>query len=188
MPHNSAQWTGLEVEHSPTSREKPGLQVEHASSSHAMPPETPPRHRRKRLWFLLSAVGAIVIIASVVGGVVGSRAMQGKSDTRDDGSGPSPSNATTPLKSIRQGSELSVTGWRKRNGVEIYLSYQGPDDKLRFSRYDSGRGTFTVNNSYWEGPTDLGSSVGPRARIADAMILWDQDFAVRHLLIGLSTG
>lgn len=141
--------------------------------------------KRKHLWIFLGVLAAIIVVGAVVGGVVGSKATQRHQEAKDAEDGPKPSsnNATTaPLKSIARGSDLAVTGWRKRNGVEIYLSYQGPDDKLRFSKYDSGRGTFTVNNSYWEDPTyltNLTSSAGPGSRIAGATVLWQSKFAVR---------
>lgn len=147
-------------------------------------PHTHTLPKRKRLWIFLGVLAAVIVVGAVVGGVVGSKATQrhqGASDT-EDWPKPSANNTTTPLKSIARGSDLAVTGWRKRNGVEIYLSYQGPDDKLRFSKYDSGRGTFTVNNSYWEAPTyltNLTSSAGPSSRIASATVLWQSKFAVR---------
>ncbi|KAK6863522.1 hypothetical protein PG995_000050 [Apiospora arundinis] len=99
---------------------------------------------RKRLWIILGAIVAIiVIVAAVVGGVLGSRAAKSPNDNASssaadkDGSNSGNNTVSAPLKNIRPGSRLAVTGWREGSGYHIRLFYQGPDQQLRYSNYSS---------------------------------------------------
>ncbi|KAK8126926.1 uncharacterized protein PG998_002685 [Apiospora kogelbergensis] len=109
---------------------------------------TPAKTSRRRLWIILGALAAvIVVVGAVVGGVVGSRAAQSPSssgssaDKEGANTGNGGSNdttpATAPLKNIRPGSRLAVTGWREGAGYHVRLFYQGPDQQLRYSTYSS---------------------------------------------------
>ena len=100
-----------------------------------------------------------IIVATVVGGVVGSRNADNSksSSSSSSSSSPGPSSSSSPsdsgnqggtnqtssasgtgetkLQSIKPNSRLSATGWSDGNGYYIDLFYQGPDDQLRFSYY-----------------------------------------------------
>ncbi|KAK8036560.1 hypothetical protein PG991_001697 [Apiospora marii] len=104
---------------------------------------------RKRLWIILGVIAAIlVIIGAVLGGVLGTRASNtgnssdsssspGDGDTAAGNQGNDTAPPATPLKSVRPGSRLAVTGWREGAGYHIRLFYQGPDQRLRYSTFAS---------------------------------------------------
>ncbi|KAK8043905.1 hypothetical protein PG994_012743 [Apiospora phragmitis] len=105
---------------------------------------------RRRLWVILGVISAIVIIvAAVLGGVLGSRAANtsdtesnassgdGEGDTAAGNSGNDTALPSAPLKYVRPGSSLAVTGWREGTAYHIRLFYQGPDQLLRYSNYTS---------------------------------------------------
>lgn len=117
---------------------------------------------RSRLWLLGGAV-LIAIIAGVIGGVVGwkvtennngsrasspsttSPATSNNTDTGSNGeSGSSDSLIAGANNTIRANSALAVTGWRYGSDFAIRLFYQGPDDVIRFSGYDTLFGNWTI--------------------------------------------
>lgn len=124
-----------------------------------------------------------VIIGAVLAGVFGSRAAHNQSQastvgTIDPTTANSTSNSsTTTLSQIRQGSSLAVTGWRTDDGIQIFLYYQDVNGTLRCSEYDSGRGSFTTNSSYWEESETL-LSVADNTSVAAGMIIWYDTSAV----------
>ncbi|KAK3331805.1 hypothetical protein B0T19DRAFT_86885 [Cercophora scortea] len=135
------------------------------------PPESKPTQTgvsRKRVWLIAGVLlSVLVVVGAVVGGVVGSRAAANKSASTSDPSqstatptttASSPTSTSTTLvtlQSIRQGSALSVTGWRKSTGVEISLFYQDRQNGLRRSKYDTSIRTFSANESFWGASTSL---------------------------------
>ncbi|KAK3681572.1 hypothetical protein B0T22DRAFT_298541 [Podospora appendiculata] len=134
------------------------------------PPESTPIGKglsRKRLWLIVGALlFVLVVVGAVVGGVLGSRAAANKSTSTSESqstatpttTASSPSSPTTTpvtLQTIRQGSALSVTGWRKTTGVEISLFYQDRQNGLRRSKYDTSLRTFSANESFWGASTSL---------------------------------
>ncbi|KAK8054824.1 hypothetical protein PG993_000051 [Apiospora rasikravindrae] len=106
---------------------------------------------RRRLWIILGVIAAVlIVIGAVLGGVLGSRAAnasylnsqsssspEGDGDTADGNSGNDTAPPSTPLKYIRPGSSLAVTGWRDGQDYHIRLFYQGPDQLLRYSNFSS---------------------------------------------------
>jgi hypothetical protein len=176
---------------------------EHYPLPASYPPHTPPielaateqASRKKRLWLVIGAVIALVVIlAAVLGGVLGSRAAKssgesGASQTggSSGGSNQNPSstgnttdtssNSTTQLQSIRQGSGLSVTGWRNPSGgVETYLFYQDPENGIRYSRCDTTRRTSSNNSACWESPVSIHSFADAGTRLASSTILWGDKY------------
>ncbi|KAK8084125.1 hypothetical protein PG996_002906 [Apiospora saccharicola] len=105
---------------------------------------------RRRLWIILGVIAAIlIIIAAVLGGILGTRASKasspdsssssssGDGDTAVGNQGNDTAPPATPLKFVRPGSSLAVTGWREGAGFHIRLFYQGPDQRLRYSNFST---------------------------------------------------
>ncbi|KAK3902947.1 hypothetical protein C8A05DRAFT_33333 [Staphylotrichum tortipilum] len=154
---------------------------------------TGPPGRRKRLWFVIGGVIAVVVIlGAVLGGVLGSRAAKssaGSSEATQTGGGGNPNpppagNNTAPAnttaaapQSIRAGSGLSVTGWRKPSGgVEPYLFYQDPKDGLRYSRCDTSKRTLGNDSACWEAPVSFNSFATAGTRLAASTALWGDKY------------
>lgn len=95
-------------------------------------------------------------------------------------------SSTVTLTQIRQGSDLAVTGWRTDNGIQIFIYYQDVNGTLRYSEYDSGRGSFTTNNSYWEDSEAL-ISVAENTSVAAGIIIWHETIAVSDSQLFLVT-
>lgn len=102
---------------------------------------------RKRLWIVLGVVAAVlVIVGAVLGGVLGSRAAIASGSNTSPSSGDEATagnqgNDTAPplapLRFVRPGSRLAVTGWREGDDFHIRLFFQGPDQRLRYVSYAS---------------------------------------------------
>ncbi|GAB1316890.1 Fucose-specific lectin [Madurella fahalii] len=147
--------------------------------------------RKRRLWLVFGGViAALVIVGAVLGGVLGSRAARsssGESEASQSGGSanptstpsgggtgnPPPSNTTTARpESVRQGSALSVTGWRRSDGgAEMHLFFQDPQDGLRYSRCDTSRRT-EANGSCWDAPVSFHSFAKPDTRLAASTLLF----------------
>ncbi|KAK4220137.1 hypothetical protein QBC37DRAFT_381845 [Rhypophila decipiens] len=147
--------------------------------------------RKRLLWIIGTLVVLMVILAAVLGGVLGSKASKSTSPAVTE-AGPKPaggpgtggagtggagnstnSNSTSTdiprPKTLRQGSSLSVTGWRNMDGhVEKYLTFQTPQDELRLMKSPG------VNGS-WEAPMSFNAYPKPDTKIT-ATILMFQDY------------
>jgi len=171
--------------------------------------QIPWRKRHRRLWFLLLAGIAlvVVIIGAVVGGVVGSRSTRESGDLAVDEQQETTTTTTTtppkneeetkgsnktstalnPPKTIKPGSPLAVTGWRGPKGIEIFLYYQDPENELRQSRYDGSKGTPSVNHTakLWtaEGEEFDSFSDSETSGLAATIILAGEAFDVRIIII-----
>ncbi|KAK4039387.1 hypothetical protein C8A01DRAFT_36598 [Parachaetomium inaequale] len=162
--------------------------------------------RKKRLWLIVGGVVAVVVIlAAVLGGVLGSRAAsssgessasqtgessRGSGDSGDAGnsgnSGNSGdagdasntgSNTTARPQSIRQGSGLSVAGWRKPDGsAETYLFFQDPEDGLRFSRCDTSLRSPGNDSTCWASPVSFNAYATAGTPLGASTILWGDDY------------
>lgn len=178
-----------------------GLEVLDASSYEKELANQPDATTKRPLWqsrkALLAAAVALVlvIVAAVVGGVIGSRKSEGVTkgtQSSTSSSNSSPSNVTvdnttpttiTTLNSIKQGSNLAVTAWRKGEGLQIFLYYQTQNGTFRSSTFDSTQASFTYNGSYWDNSTEvvMDSAADAPANgtsLATAMLLWDTTYAV----------
>ncbi|KAK1750419.1 hypothetical protein QBC47DRAFT_120912 [Echria macrotheca] len=156
-------------------------------SEYHAPPDARPR--RKRMWIIIGGlIALVVVLAAVLGGVFGSRAAKSASDSDsaakngtaspDATAGPSPgSNSTTsPLKNVRQGSALTVAGWRKPDGnIEKYLFYQDPTDGLRYSRCNSTQ-PLAGQDSCWGPSRSFFSFSQPNSQLGVGLLI----FATRH--------
>ncbi|KAK4120276.1 hypothetical protein N657DRAFT_625561 [Parathielavia appendiculata] len=164
------------------------------------PPHGPPAEpagaqatRKKRLWLVIGGVIAVVVVlAAVLGGVLGSRAAnssaasQTGADSGDSAQNPSTAGNTTDRTSgsnstgtqlIRQGSGLSVTGWRKPDGgVETYLFYQDSANGLRYSRCDTSRRSTGNESACWEPPISFNSVAQMGTRLAASTIIWGDKY------------
>jgi hypothetical protein len=157
------------------------------------------RGRRKRPWLIVGGIVAvIVILAAVLGGVLGSRAANSSSgdssasrtgaDGGDGGNADTPSGdatsnttstTTTRPQSIRQGSGLSVAGWRKPDGsAETYLFFQDPQDGLRYSRCDTSRRSPGNDTTCWASPFSFNSYAKAGTRLGASTILWGDIYQV----------
>jgi hypothetical protein len=138
--------------------------------------------RRKRLWIVIGVVVAIVVIlAAVLGGVFGSRAAASQTGGGSGKDNPSTSNTTAGSntttmswsQSIRQGSSLSVTGWRKADGgVATYLLYQHPQGGIRYSKCDTSNASAGINSTCWESPASLNTDANAQTPLAASTIIY----------------
>lgn len=104
--------------------------------------------KRKLTWIIVGAIIAgVVIVAAVVGGVLGSRAAKSSSSADSTTSGSNSTNAAD-LENIRPLSRIAATGWRDGGVARIRIFYQGPDQKLRTSWYAN-------NETSWSDPIVL---------------------------------
>lgn len=128
-------------------------------------PEPTAQWRRRKILLVAAVIGlAMLIIAAVVGGVLGSRKAHGSNSSSADETQTSPtstSSAINPtetsnvsLTSLKSRSKLSVAAWRKSQGLQIFLYYQSQNGTLRWSTYDD-TGSFTYNGSYWGASTEV---------------------------------
>ncbi|KXH61171.1 hypothetical protein CNYM01_05628 [Colletotrichum nymphaeae SA-01] len=135
------------------------------------PPDAKPKRSRRRLWLTAGGVTLLIVILSVVlAGVFGSRAAKTSSA---DQTGASPSPSPSPIatsQTIRQGSSLSVTGWRKSSGVEIFLFYQDVNNYVRCSRYEEVPTSSTLGNTSWHAPVRYNSFATSKSRLAGTTI------------------
>lgn len=153
-----------------------------------------PMRKRRRFWFIAGAIIIVVILAAVLGGVLGSRAGRSSGSSlngKDGGSGsssptgkdggnataePPTPTSTAVLKSIRQGSSLSATGWIGPSGAnELLLFYQGRDSAFRHSQYDFG-------SSAWGLPSTFNVSLNAGTQMAAGILLWNGIDTVSSLL------
>jgi hypothetical protein len=170
------------------------------------------KQRKKRLWLIVGGVIAIaVILAAVLGGVLGSKAANeitpqsddsgtsgenkggnsgggnsGESSGGDTGTsgntGNTTNNTTTRPQSIRQGSALSVTGWRKPDGsVEMYLLFQDAKYGLQLSRCDTSLRWPGNESTCWASPVSLHKYAEPGTPLATSTILWGEQYQVSRL-------
>ncbi|KAG7045098.1 hypothetical protein JMJ77_0009186, partial [Colletotrichum scovillei] len=135
------------------------------------PPDAKPKRSRRRLWLTAGGVTLlIVILSAVLGGVFGSRAAKTSSaDQTGASASPSPSPIATS-QTIRQGSSLSVTGWRKSSGVEIFLFYQDVNNYVRCSKYEEVPTSSTLGNTSWHAPVRYNSFATSKSRLAGTII------------------
>ncbi|KAF6799601.1 hypothetical protein CSOJ01_12378, partial [Colletotrichum sojae] len=158
--------------------------------------EKPPTtdRRRKRMWYIIGGVIFLFIAAAaIVGGILGSKAIKasqvdspgaaagetGEPQPTQAPSSPSPTqvaNTTTKLQSMRQGSSLAVTGWRKPGGTEILLFYQDDDNEVRRSRYDDTQASTSENKS-WQAPIKYNSFAGESSSLAGTVIQYGEGYS-----------
>lgn len=154
----------------------------------------PGTKRRSQKWLLLAAIIGLVIVitAAVVGGVLGSRKVDGSNPSSADkgqslpnstSSGTNPTETSTvTLTSLKRRSNLSVAAWRKRQGLQIFLFYLGQNGRIRWSIYDDTQSSFTYNGSYWgdskEIVMDSLDSAADDTSLAAGILLWGTTYEV----------
>ena len=122
--------------------------------------ETPSNDSGKRIcglqagkFWLVFIIILLVIITIILGTVLGTRmhSSSGASSkvtataTANAGSPDLPTSALSPTPtSIRANSKLAVTGWRTGQEYSIQLFYQGPDNYIRYSTYESTSGKWAA--------------------------------------------
>lgn len=168
-------------QHTPTSGTSLAAELENTDKTRIS------SHRKK--WLIWGGVAAVlcVILVAVLVGVFVAKASDKQSKTAAMGTtSPTTANSTSSnsstssivaLNQIRQGSDMTVAGWRTDDGIQIFLYYQDINGTLRYSEYDSGRGSFTTNNSYWEDSETL-MTVAENTSVAAGMIVWQSTDAV----------
>ncbi|KAH6845808.1 hypothetical protein B0I37DRAFT_192402 [Chaetomium sp. MPI-CAGE-AT-0009] len=147
--------------------------------------------RKQRFWLIVGGVIAVVVIlAAVLGGVLGSRAANSSSaaqptsqagdpggsgeDSGDSGNaGNTEINSTARPQLIRQGSGLSVAGWRKPDGsAQTYLVFQDWQGGLRFSKCDTSLRSPSNDSTCWGSSVSFHSYARAGTRLAVSTILW----------------
>jgi hypothetical protein len=102
---------------------------------------------------LTLTVVLLVVIVVVLGAVLetrmksasGTPAKATATPTVSAGSADLPTSAVTSTPtSIRANSKLAVTGWRTGQEYTIQLFYQGPNDYIRYSTYESTSGKWAA--------------------------------------------
>ncbi|KAI1365502.1 hypothetical protein F5Y08DRAFT_303804 [Xylaria arbuscula] len=129
-------------------------------------------HGRHRRLLTLSGIGIfiLIIVAAVVGGVVGSK----RNDTSSvspiatpgtpTSSASLPKSTVTPPRPLQSNSGLAVAGWRTQDEFfNLRIFYQDQDDGLKFSEYKSDGagwgGTTKVDREDILSNTTLGATV-----------------------------
>ncbi|EFQ27474.1 hypothetical protein CGRA01v4_04569 [Colletotrichum graminicola] len=142
------------------------------------PPASAAARRMRKSWLMVGAGALLLIVAAVVGGVVGSKMAAGGAGRKDSPEAqPTPTPTSTAnvtvanAREIRRGSSLAASGWWKNTGSEIFLFYQGDDNKIRRSVVDS-----TANNTSWQGPEELDSFATENSRLAGSTIVYDTGY------------
>lgn len=132
--------------------------------------------RRQQKWWMVGAAVLIAVIAGLIGGIVGWKVTENKNHS----SAAATSNGTSPGASsdsdsiagasrmIQPNSALAVTGWRFGTDFAIRLFYQGPDDLIRFSSYD----TVFAN---WSAPRVLDVDAASGTPLSVSIIWWLPD-------------
>ncbi|KAH9902321.1 hypothetical protein F4778DRAFT_120196 [Xylariomycetidae sp. FL2044] len=103
-------------------------------------------HRKPRLrWVIVAIILILVGVGAIVGGVVGTRESHSGHNSAA-AAAPAAANDTadvTPLETIRIGSRLAVTGYKRDNSDYAFiLFYQDPNNRLRFSSKESKNGNW----------------------------------------------
>lgn len=98
--------------------------------------------RRGRLILIGIGIFILLVVAAVVGGVVGSRRSDSVSSIATSGtptsSSPSPTPTVTSSRPLQSNAGLAVAGWRTQNEFfNLRVFYQDQDGGLRFSEYNS---------------------------------------------------
>lgn len=156
---------------------------------------TAQQRSRKRL-LVAAVIGLVMLItAAVVGGVLGSRkAHDSNSSGADESQTPPTSTSSAPnptetntvsLSSLKSRSKLSVTAWRKGQGLQVFLYYQSQNGSLRWSTYDDTQSSFTYNGSYWgdskEVALDSPDSAANDTSLAAGILVFGTMYAVSYL-------
>lgn len=128
----------------------------------------------------------LIIVGAVLGGVLGSRAIESDDEPAPSStpSDPKPSPPPAP-ESLTKGSALTVTGRRvARVGYEIYMYYQGSDGQIRHSRFDNS------TSDEWPSVSVVESGAGKGTPLAATSVIWGElanvsktsDFRIRTTL------
>lgn len=123
------------------------------------PDKTPGILRKRRLWIFIAVLAILVILGAVVGGVVGSRNAHNNNNNSPVPAAEDNSNSTL----LRQKSALAATGWRMEGRSNIQLFYQGKDNFVYYSGWDSGHRS-------WSTPTKLAIGAAADTPMAASLI------------------
>ncbi|KAI1084295.1 hypothetical protein F5B20DRAFT_524370 [Whalleya microplaca] len=146
----------------PVKQETPGLEL--ASTLQQRKPR-----RRKYVYI---AIGVLIIIGAIVGGVAGGVVSHNRNSGSESGSATATSGSSTStssptptatLQSLRSNSRLAVTGWRANGGYKIRLFYQDRKDNLRSSDYSSDDGSWSSSNKVSTSDVMSGTPLGAAA-------------------------
>lgn len=131
------------------SGEKEAISSSSAERSHGPANLTPTflKGRRGRLILIGIGIFILIVVAAVVGGVVGSRRSDTISSTAisntptsstPTSSSSSPTSTITSSRPIQSNAGLAVAGWRTQTDFfTLRVFYQDQDNSLRFSEYNS---------------------------------------------------
>jgi hypothetical protein len=144
--------------------------------------EAPPESRRWKWWALAAAVFAVlaIVIGAVLGVLLTNANKQNNSAAEKSGDAGNsggttdrPSNVTNnAATSIRPNSPLSVSGYRFGTDYSLQLMFQGPDDRMWTSFYQT-------NFGIWAAPRALNAIGISDTPMASGVILLSNLDAVR---------
>ncbi|EHK43488.1 uncharacterized protein TrAtP1_001250 [Trichoderma atroviride] len=129
--------------------------------------QTPPDNKsRKKQWliFVLAGVALLfVIVAAVLGIVLGLRLNNNNIKTPSEtpqASATPPATSSKPANAVYATSGIGVTGWwTGPSSFTIRLVYQGSDGYLRLMRYHSGDGNWSTLATFSDTNAKLGSPI-----------------------------
>lgn len=133
------------------------------------PEQNPPtKQPRKKQWLILVLSGIallFVIVAAVLGVVLGLRLNNNSSNSKTPAETPRasttpPASSSKPANAVYATSGIGVTGWwTSPSSFTIRLVYQGQDGYLRLMRYHSGDGQWSTLATFSDAKAKLGSPI-----------------------------
>jgi hypothetical protein len=158
----------------------PGYPKSPVSQSHQLIPTTTTHVRKKPRWVLPLASLVLAVLTGIIGGIIGWKVTEGKANNAaqasctaiPSSSGCTSGSTTGVSRTIRPNSGLTATGWRYGSDFKIRIFYQGPDNAVRYSNYDSLFKTWSV-------PVTLSTSAMTNTPLAATVILWQGGLQVR---------
>ncbi|KAF9872865.1 hypothetical protein CkaCkLH20_09728 [Colletotrichum karsti] len=202
--NDAADWSGLQITQAPSEYQQvPGKEAVSFGKSEKIPVvedhavaevegvgKTPPTltPKAKRRFLIAGAIFLLVALGAVVGGFTASREAKaswnrvwGTSPTGDSGTaeptGTSTTNSTTNSLPIKQGPPLTVTGWRKEMGVEIFLFYLNTENVIQRSTLTSTSTSTGTSKKSWGTTTKKYSSfVSGSSRLSGTIIQYGDGY------------
>ncbi|KAL7893630.1 hypothetical protein HDV63DRAFT_183290 [Trichoderma sp. SZMC 28014] len=141
-----------------------GLVKINSQSFNEKPEQNPSDEQsRKKQWliFFLSGITLLfIIVAAVLGIVLGLRLNNNSSKTTPQASATPPATSSKPANAVYATSGIGVTGWwTGPSSFTIRLVYQGQDGYLRLMRYHSGDGNWSTLATFSDANAKLGSPI-----------------------------
>jgi len=97
------------------------------------------RRRRRRLCLLGAIVLCLVVLAAIVGGVLGSRARSAATVSEHASTSPAsaPASEHNTTRALLANTDLAAVAWTASDGVHYRVFYQDPSLQIRMSSWDN---------------------------------------------------